>query len=423
MKNKIQYFYIFIIFLSLIFSFFLKIDISNGGASRDLSYHWKYILALNDNLKILLETNHQQKNAYPFHFPLHHIIISRFDYLVSNLENYINFYFAISLFLPYFFYICLQNRFPEIQTRKKIFIASIIYFLPNYQASAIWGNSHITSLFFFIGAIYFLIILEKNEHKNINLNIFFMVFFMACAAYTRQYYVIFFPFLFISIFRITKLKNIFFFCLVSLILSLPGLLFAINNPVLINGFLYGVTDAKSSILIVLSIIFVYLFPFFVSNYKYNFQKLLEIIKDRNLLSYLLTIIVIFFYLTLNFYYKGSLGGGLYFKVSKIIIENNIFFLFTALFGLILCFYYFKERIEDILLIIIICISFSSGYMIFQKYFEPMIILCIFLLIKRDFVKKIFNFNYHFIFVYFSSYWLIYYIYSINLIKKIQIVLP
>ena len=211
MKNKIQYFYIFIIFLSLIISFFLKIDISNGGASRDLSYHWKYILALNDNLKILLETNHQQKNAYPFHFPLHHIIISRFDYLVSNLENYINFYFAISLFLPYFFYICLQNRFPEIQTRKKIFIASIIYFLPNYQASAIWGNSHITSLFFFIGAIYFLIILEKNEHKNINLNIFFMVFFMACAAYTRQYYVIFFPYLFISILRITKKKILYFF--------------------------------------------------------------------------------------------------------------------------------------------------------------------------------------------------------------------
>ena len=125
MKNKIQFFYISIIFLSLLFSFFLKIDISNGGSSGDLSYHWKYILALNDNLKILLETDHQHKYGYPFHFPLHHIIISRFDYLVSNLENYINFYFVISLFLPCLFYLCLQNRFPEIQTSKKIFLARI----------------------------------------------------------------------------------------------------------------------------------------------------------------------------------------------------------------------------------------------------------------------------------------------------------
>jgi hypothetical protein len=423
MKNKIQFFYISIIFLSLLFSFFLKIDISNGGSSGDLSYHWKYILALNDNLKILLETDHQHKYGYPFHFPLHHIIISRFDYLVSNLENYINFYFVISLFLPCLFYLCLQNRFPEIQTSKKIFLASIIYFLPNYQASAIWGNSHITSLFFFIGSLYFLITLEKKQSTSINLNIFFMVLFMACAAYTRQYYVIFFPFLFVTIIRITKLKNIVFFCLLSLLLSIPGLLMANNNPVLFKGFLYGVTDAKSSTLIVLSIVFVYLSPFFISNYKYNFKKILEIIKNKNLLSYLLAIIIIFFYFTLNFNYKGSLGGGLYFKVSKILIENNILFFFTALLGLLLCFYYFKERVEDILLIIIISISFSSGYMIFQKYFEPMIILCMFLLIKKDFVKRMFNFNYHFIFIYFLSYWLIYYIYSINFFKKIQIVLP
>ena len=157
MKNKIQYLYISVIFTSLVLSFFFKIDISNGGASGDLFYHWKYIVGLNDNLKILFEENHLYKYGYPFHLPLHHIIISRVDYLVNNLENYINFYFIISLFLPFLFYIALQNRFPGIEKSKKIFISSIIYFLPNYQSSAIWGNSHITSLFFFLSSIYFLI--------------------------------------------------------------------------------------------------------------------------------------------------------------------------------------------------------------------------------------------------------------------------
>ena len=42
MNKKIQYTYIFIFFFSVIFSYFLKIDISNGGASRDLYYHWNY---------------------------------------------------------------------------------------------------------------------------------------------------------------------------------------------------------------------------------------------------------------------------------------------------------------------------------------------------------------------------------------------
>ena len=51
---------------------------------------------------------------------------------------------------------------------------------------------------------------KKKESEKVNLNIFLVVFFMGCAAYTRQYYVIFFPCLFINILRITKLKNIIF---------------------------------------------------------------------------------------------------------------------------------------------------------------------------------------------------------------------
>ena len=95
MNKKIQYTYIFIFFFSVIFSYFLKIDISNGGASRDLYYHWNYIVGLNENLKVLLEDNSLKKYSYPQHLPLHHIIISRFDYLVFKQENYLNFYFIL----------------------------------------------------------------------------------------------------------------------------------------------------------------------------------------------------------------------------------------------------------------------------------------------------------------------------------------
>ena len=149
MNSKASYIYIAIFFFTLIFSFFLKFDISNGGSSSDLFYHWRYILALKEDISILFEYNHTFKNGYPQHYPLHHLIISRFDFLLIKKEHYLNFYFILSLFLPILFYYCLENIFPEIDTIKKIFISSIIYFLPNFQSSAVWGNSHISALFFY----------------------------------------------------------------------------------------------------------------------------------------------------------------------------------------------------------------------------------------------------------------------------------
>ena len=298
----------------------------------------------------------------------------------------------------------------------------MIYFLPNYQSSAIWGNSHISSLFFFLGSIYFLNKLEKNEEK-INLNIFFIVLFMAFAAYTRQYYVIFFPYLFLIILMKTNFKNIIFFCLSSIVLSIPGLLFFINNPILLGGLLGNYTNFKSSILIILSIMFVYLFPFFISDLKYNISKSLELFKNKNFSRIFILSTIIFLYIFINFNYNGYLGGGFFYKISKIVIGNNLLFFIIAFSGMFLCFYFFRKKIEDIFLIIIICTSFSSGYAIFQKYFEPMILILIFLLINKDLVKKVFKFNPHIIFTYFLFYWITYFIYSASLIKKINILLP
>jgi len=425
MNNKTQYLYTSIILLTLVTSFFFKIDITNGGSSRDLFYHWNYIIALKNDLEILFERNlfFIDIGAIPKHFPLHHVMVSRFNFLTNDVNNYLNFYFIFSLFLPILFYFCIDNRFPEIEKNKKIFISSIIYFLPHYQASSIWGNSHITSLFFFLGSIYFLNNLEKVKGKNINLDIFFVAFFMACAAYTRQYYAIFFPYLFLSLFRITKIKNVIFFCFVSLFLSIPGLFIAYTNPELITGFDAKLTDFKSSTLIVLSIIFVYLTPFFISNFKFNLSETNKILKNKNSLLIVIILSIIFFYFTLDFNYKSYVGGGMYFKISKMLLEGHLLFFIASFFSLLICFYYFKERLEDIILITIIISSFSYGWMIFHKYFEPMLIFCIFLLIKKDFIKKIFNFNHHIIFIYFLMYWTVYFLYSKQFIKKINLLLP
>ena len=423
MNTKILYIYIPIFLLTLIFSFIFKFDISNGGSSRDLYYHWNYIEALRDDISILLEFNHSYRRTFSQHYPLHHIIISRFDFLSTDQENYLNFYFLFSLILPVLFYLCLNNRFPNIDNKKKIFISSLIYFLPNFQASAIWGNSHISSLIFFLLSIYFLINIEKNDKEKINKNIFFVVFFMACAAYIRQYYVIFFPIIFVNILINLQFKNIVFFSLLSLFLSIPGILFFYNNPILFDGLEGHYTDFKSSILVVLSIILVYLIPFFLSFYNYNFNEFLGSSKKNIFLTTFFCSSIFFIIIIFNFNYNGYLGGGFFYKISNVLFGNNYLFWFTSFVGMLLCFYFFKNRVQDIFLILIICTSFSTGYSIFQKYFEPMILIIIFLLIQRNFVKKLFNFNVHIIFIYFLFYWITYFVYSANFIEKMNYLLP
>jgi hypothetical protein len=422
MNNRPLYIYTPIILLTLIVSFFLKFDISNGGSSRDFFYHWEYIVALNKDISILFEYNHSSERAFSQHYPLHHLVISRFDFLSTNPKFYLNFYFIFSLLLPILFYYCLENRFPEIEKKKKIFLSLIIYFLPNYQSSAIWGNSHISSLFFFLGSIYFLNKLEKIGEK-INLNIFFIVLFMACAAYIRQYYIIFFPYLFLIILIKTKLKNIIFFSLLSIVLSIPGFFFFINNPILLGGLLGDYTNFKSSILIILSIVFVYLFPFFISDLRYNIFKSLELLRNKKFSIFFILSTAFFIYVLINFNYNGYLGGGFFYKISQILTGNNLLFFTTAFSGMFLCFYFFRKKIDDIFLITIISTSFSSGYAIFQKYFEPMILIIIFLLINKDLIKKVFKFNTHIIFFYFSLYWVTYFMYSASMIKKVNILLP
>ena len=106
---------------------------------------------------------------------------------------------------------------------------------------------------------------------------------MACAAYIRQYYVIFFS-IFVSQYNFFNeiKKNIILFCLLSLILCIPGVLFFYNNPILFQGLTGHYTDLKSSILVVLSILFLYLIPFFISSFKDNWTELSSLLKDKKI---------------------------------------------------------------------------------------------------------------------------------------------
>ena len=399
--------------LTLFVSFVFNYDISGGGSTSDFETHWKYIKILNSDLNNLFNIE-LGKDFKLLNFPLHHIIFSRLDFIVSTKEIYLLSFFIFSLFLPLIFYLNCKILYKDIPFNKLLNLSLIIFLLPNFQSSAIWGNNHITALFFFVIAIFFLNKLKLKINDSDKFNILLSLTFLTFASYTRQYYIIFFPFFLLEIYASRGFKNLIFIFFTLVFLSIPGFIFLVNNPKVITGYqMMDITDLKSSVIIVLSMISIYLIPFYLVNFKKNIEETVKILSNKNTLSILIILFLILIYFCSNFYYQGSIGGGVIHKLSFYVLGNNIILFAFSLIGLFLLFFYKNNTINYYMLIIPLLFSFSSGFFIFQKYFEPLMIFIFILFFNKEKIKQILNKNLIFINIYFIFYWSPYYFYSIG----------
>jgi hypothetical protein len=375
-----------------------------GGAVSDLKTHWEYIQLLREDINnlIIYELGVDFKLL---NYPLHHLIVSQIPIINSNLKIYLLVFFIISLFLPVLFYKCLVIKYENINKEKLLALASIIYILPGFQYSAIWGNPHITALFFLLFSIYFILKLKKINFENINY-IYYSLFFLALAAYVKQFYFFLFPFFLLINLKKKKIPVIKVIILL-LILGLPGLIFLIKNPLLLFGLnTLNITNFPSAVLISSSIIFFYLIPF-IFQYFYNnpttYKTLfLEILKKKIII---LILTLIFFVLHGYFYYDGDIGGGIIYKFSNIILNNNYIFLMSAYFGVYSIYYYSGNNINNYFLSLLLLITFSTGYFVFQKYFEPMFFILLLFFYDKKRIEKSIKSGINWIIFYFTSYYL------------------
>ena len=425
-QNKKFYIYSFSIlaFTSTIISFYLNINLSSinsyagfneylleyninaidGGATADIQTHWHYIKLLSDSIANLwrYELGVEEKILS---YPLHHIIISQIPIVNSSLKIYLLIYFLLSLTLPIFFYRCLLLRFPNINKDNLLGIASIIYILPAFQYSAIWGNPHITALFFLLTSIYFHLRVEQTKYIT-NKYFFWSLMFLALAAYTKQFYVFLFPYILFVYFKNTSLL---FFCKIlifCLIIALPGIFFLIKNPLLFKGLQsehLDVVNFSSAVLIISSMVFLYTAPIFIQYFLNNFNKdnFINIFKFKKI------ILVVFIFLLLNnsFYYNGPIGGGVIYKISNIILSTNLVFLICSFCGLFLILFYSENSLSNWLLSLLLLVSFSTGIFIFQKYLEPMFWILFFLFFDHKKIEESISKNNFIIMQYFSIYYI------------------
>ena len=81
------------------------------------------------------------------------------------------------------------------------------------------------------------------------------------------------------------------------------------------------------------------------------------------------------------------GGGFFYKISNVIFGNKYFFYLTGFLGITI--FYILYKINKDIFYMVLLINFSAiAYFTSQKYFEPILIVLIFVFNKNIFSKNI-----------------------------------
>jgi hypothetical protein len=314
-------------------------------------------------------------------FPVHYYIGSIIYLLVKN-DFYLRFFYsAISLICPYIFYCCLKKKYLKIDLNILFLFSLVIFMFPTFRSSAIWANTQITAIIFFLISLYYFTMWDGK--KCINLNLIFMLFFMALAVYTRQEYSLPYLYFVYYFYRELKFEQFIKTCMIIFLLGVPGIILVYLKPALIP--LYLNIDIFDSLLVNLSILSFYLIPVFIIIYSFN-EKAKYINIKYCIIGLFISLIVVGI-CAINFNYNFKMGGGFFIKASIILFKNLYFFYFTSFLGLFFIYLLSLENRNNLILSLILIFGFSS-YVIFQKYFEPMFFLLFFLVYKTELTKKI-----------------------------------
>ena len=296
--------------------------------------------------------------------------------MIAN--NFLDFSIVLFFICPIFIFLCLKNKFKKLDINNLFLFSLIIFILPSVRSAAVWPNTQITAIIFFLISLLFFIKWENRKQFNkINKELFLTVFFMSLTVYTRQLYAMIF-FYFMVIFFMNLNKKVFLQTVIIVVMfALPGVLFLLFWPKILQAtFAFKL---HNSLLVNSSIISFYLIPFFTilflfeKNINFKFNKWFE-----------LFLIISFVLICISFFdYNYLLGGGFFIKLSKIFFNNFYFFYLTSIIGLFLLYYLCLEDKLNLFLSLIILLSISA-YIIFMKYYEPMFIILLFLLFKTRF---------------------------------------
>ena len=403
--NNISKTVFFILGLSLFVDYYLFLDLSTGGSSKDFKNTFPVVINL-ANLEL------KEWSEYTRHFPLHYFLLSLIYRIFENVESVRLVYIFFSLTIPLFIYINLKKIYKEFDKNKLFLFSCLIFLLPFVRSSIVWANAHNTGLIFFLIASYFFLdfLVKKNNTQMI-----LSIVMLSCSVYSVQYYAVFFLIFLYKVYEkygFDTLINYFLFCVLA---SLPGFYFLKIIPS--SSDIPFSKNFFNVLMINLSIMFFY-FLSFINKDSFKIIKFNYLNNKYNFIYFVFSLIIIFIG-SYHFNYEFSVGGGLIYKFSTIFTGSKYLFFISSFFGLIFLLFsevQSKKNYIEFFLVFLCFFLMTSSYMIFKKYFEPTFILICLFFLKRSFFKSIFKIYINLLYI--SSYYLLYYLSSIIYLKFI-----
>ena len=402
----------FFLILSIYFGFFLGENITLGPkldfehALAGANHFGKDFI----NTFLNFDTALDEVGAATRISPIYLIIILFLNKILISVDLVRFFLMNIIMLNQLFFYKSLKLIFKENVDKKYLLILScILYLSPSFRSNAIWPESAMLGLLFFLISIYFY--LKFKSHKKIKYS-FLNILFLAIASYIRPSFClfgIFFYYEFFMHFLKNKnfLKNIFYITVLNFFLAFPAFyyVFILDVFFIDEGGLS--MNYFNKIPIIASIVFFHMIPILIYkkfnlnlNYKYDLGLFLIITLS-------LTLII------KNFNYDINLsGGGILLHASNYLLGNNIllFIFYPVSMYFLIKISIFKNY--NNLILILILLMMTPQYHIFHKYYDPLIIILCFTIfnleIKHDFFQK----SRH-LFILYSFYIFYYFVHYIN----------
>lgn len=397
-NNKYHIIIIVLSIFSIYFGFFLDENLT-GGPKNDFAHALKQVDAFEKDLKYSFFNFDKIENSTRIS-PVFIFIIYVFKQILVDIDLVRFLLMNLIILSQFFFYKCLKIYFNknEISDKLLLVLSCIIFFSPSFRSNSIWPESAMLGLLFFVISIYYFLKFEKkNKTKYCLLNILFL----SIASYIRPSYCLFAIFYFLEFVMIfykkeNFIKNTILITIVNVILALPAFYYVFILDIFFIKYGGLSTNYFNKISIISSIIFFHLIPIIFYKYKdlsFNFSK--EII---------LIIIIIIFSLIITLYFDYNLelsGGGIILHFSNLIFQNNLIF-----YILLPIFFYFLIKLALIkkfknFIILLILLLLTPQYHIFHKYYDPLIIILVFTLlrleIKNDYFYKTINLSFLFFF--------------------------
>ena len=384
--NSVSFFLFF--YLTLIIGFFFGENLNYGSYGDWIGSNREPIKDFSSNFTYTFLNFDSYGHR---HSPVYLIFLSLFLDLGLDLNQIrlVHLHLCISLIIV--FYQCLRLLFSNINNNYLFLLSLIIFLSPTFRSLAIWPDSRLPGLIFFVLTIYFFLKFRKTDNLKYT---WYTCISLVVSSYISPNFSVFFVYFFFFFLKKVKFRELSFLLIFNFLASLPifyyifildvNFLAAGKTPSLNNESINFSFNLSDKLMIISSIIFFHLSPILIMDNFFNQFK--SFLDKRFIIIVPLVVCLIYFF---N-YQLSYTGGGIFFILSNLLFDNNYLFYIGSFFFISFVLYIASLSLNNFFLLTLLIVS-NVQNTIYHKYYEPLIFIMFFTLIKypgvENFLKK------------------------------------